>query len=173
MYNIHFITFKTNFANKTILFFGDSLTAGYGLKDVSLESLPARIQEKINADKLPFKVINGELSGETSAGGLERIDLFVDQHFDLFILELGANDILSDIPAEITHNNQQSLIDKVKSNYPNITMLFLGMEIPAWLAEPRTIPFNFVFRKIANNNIIGIDPFLIRGGGWRLTFKFK
>ncbi|MET3114707.1 lysophospholipase L1-like esterase [Pedobacter sp. CG_S7] len=112
-----------------------------------LEFLPARIQRKINANNLPFKVINIGLSGEPSAVELERVDLYIDQHFDLFVLELGANDILKDIPSEITQRNLQALIDKVKANYPSITMLFLGIKITFCLAEARTIPFNFVFKK--------------------------
>lgn len=148
---------------KNILFFGDSLTAGYGLNNVSLESLPALIQEKIDAENLPFKVINGGLSGETSEGGLNRIDLFLDQQFDLFVLELGANDIFRDIPAATTHKNLQSIVDKVKGTYPAITMLLLGMEIPAWLAEAKTLPFNDVFRKVAHDNNMALVPFLLDG----------
>lgn len=148
---------------KNILFFGDSLTAGYGLHNVSLESIPALIQDKINAEKLPFQVINAGLSGDTSAGGLERIDLFLDQHFDVFVLELGANDILRGISSKITHKNLQGIIDKVVATHPKIRILLLGMEIPAWLAGLRTIPFNIVFRQIAKDNNIALVPFLLDG----------
>jgi acyl-CoA thioesterase-1 len=154
---------NNNILMKNILFFGDSLTAGYGLNNVSIESLPALIQEKINLEKLPFKVINAGLSGEIASGGAERIDLFLDQEFDIFVLELGANDILRDLPAETTHKNLQLIIDKVKATYPDIAMLLLGMEIPAWLAKGRTIPFNEMFRKIASNNHMDLVPFLLDG----------
>jgi acyl-CoA thioesterase-1 len=154
---------KANMMMKNILFFGDSLTAGYGLHNVSLESLPALIQDKINSEKLPFKVINAGLSGETSAGGLARIDLFLDQQFDIFVLELGANDILRGISSETTHKNLQEIINKVVAKHPQIKMLLLGMEIPTWLAEARTVPFNIVFRKIAKDNQMALVPFLLDG----------
>ena len=148
---------------KNILFFGDSLTAGFGLQNISLESLPALIQDKIDKENLPFKIINGGLSGDTSAGGLARIDQFLNYQFDVFVLELGANDILKGIPSAITYRNLQEIINKVLATHTKIKMLFLGMEIPAWLAETRTIPFNGVFRKIAKKNRMEFVPFLLDG----------
>ncbi|MBU0697234.1 MAG: arylesterase, partial [Bacteroidetes bacterium] len=78
-------------AKQNILFFGTSLTAGYGLEDAS-QAYPALIQNKIDSLNLPYHIINGGLSGETSAGGLSRIDWILKQPVHIFILELGAND---------------------------------------------------------------------------------
>ena len=77
---------------RTLVFFGDSLTAGYGLADPDTQSYPAQIQRKIDAEHLPWRVVNAGLSGETSAGGLRRIDWVLRQRPDVFVLELGAND---------------------------------------------------------------------------------
>src|SRR5450432_1374062 len=76
----------------TVLFFGDSLTEGYGLADPDAESYPAQVQKHIDEEHLPWHVINAGLSGETSAGGLRRIDWVMNQKPDIFVLELGAND---------------------------------------------------------------------------------
>src|SRR5882724_2314087 len=75
---------------KNILVFGDSLTAGYGLDDPQADSYPSVLQAKIDSAKLSYKLINGGLSGETSAGGKSRIDWLLKQKIDVFILELGA-----------------------------------------------------------------------------------
>jgi len=77
---------------RTIVFFGDSLTAGYGLADPDTQSYPALIQGKIDAEHLPWHVVNAGLSGETSAGGLRRVDWVLRQRVDVFVLELGGND---------------------------------------------------------------------------------
>src|ERR1700712_385755 len=99
---------------KTILVFGDSLTAGYGLDDPS-EAFPGVIKAKIDSLKLPYTVVNAGVSGETSAGGLGRIDWILKQKVDIFILELGANDGLRGIPVKSTTQNLQAIIDKVKA----------------------------------------------------------
>lgn len=148
---------------KNILFFGDSLTAGYGLSIVSLESLPALIQAKINGECLPYHVINAGVSGETSAGGLTRIDLLLKQPVDIFILELGANDILRGIPPQITANNLQGIINKVKSTYPEAKLVLLGMELPAWIPGNFAATFSAVFSKIATANQMAFVPFLLDG----------
>jgi acyl-CoA thioesterase-1 len=108
--------------SKTIVFFGNSLTAGYGLSPS--EAFPAIIQKKIDSLNFPYKVINAGVSGETSSGGNSRIDWILRQPLDVFILELGANDGLRGIPIPETKKNLQSIIDKVKTKYPD-AKLFL------------------------------------------------
>src|ERR1700761_2368028 len=85
------VSAQTNSINKTILFFGDSLTAGYGLDDPS-QAFPGIIKSKIDSLKLPYSVVNAGVSGETSSDGLSRIDWVLKQKVDVFVLELGAND---------------------------------------------------------------------------------
>jgi acyl-CoA thioesterase-1 len=102
---------------KTILFFGDSLTAGYGLDDPS-QAFPGVVQNKIDSVKLPYHVVNAGVSGETSAGGRGRINWILKQKVDVFVLELGANDGLRGIPVSETTENLQAIIDAVKAKYP-------------------------------------------------------
>ena len=85
---------------KTIVFFGNSLTAGYGLSPS--QAFPAIIQEKIDSLGLPYQVVNAGVSGETSSGGKTRIDWILQQPVDIFVLELGANDGLRGIPLSET-----------------------------------------------------------------------
>ena len=106
-----------------LLFFGNSLTAGYGL-DVS-EAFPALIQHKLDSLNLPYKVINAGLSGETSAGGKNRIDWLLRNKIDVFVLELGANDGLRGIPVAETVANLQDIIDRVKTKYPDAKLFGL------------------------------------------------
>lgn len=146
-----------------ILFFGDSLTAGYGLANVSVESLPALLQEKINAAGLEYKVINAGVSGETSAGGLSRIDLLLDRQIDVFVLELGANDILRGISPQSTAANLQGIVDKVKKRYPEARMLLLGMELPAWIPGTLVADFRRIFRQVAHDNNMALVPFMLDG----------
>ncbi len=146
-----------------ILFFGDSLTAGYGLTNVSVESLPALLQEKINAQGLEYKVINAGVSGETSVGGLSRIVLLLDQRIDVFVLELGANDILRGISPQTTAANLQGIVDKVKSRYPDARMLLLGMELPAWIPGALVADFRSIFRQVAHDNGMALVPFMLDG----------
>lgn len=146
-----------------ILFFGDSLTAGYGLANVSVESLPALLQEKINAAGLEYKVINAGVSGETSAGGHSRIDLLLDRPIDVFVLELGANDILRGISPQSTAANLQGIVDKVKKRYPEARMLLLGMELPAWIPGTLVADFRRIFRQVAHDNNMALVPFMLDG----------
>jgi acyl-CoA thioesterase-1 len=146
-----------------ILFFGDSLTAGYGLSNVSVESLPALLQEKINATGLAYKVINAGVSGETSAGGLSRISLLLQQPIDVFVLELGANDILRGISPQRTDANLQGIVDIVKQRYPEAKMLLLGMELPAWIPGTLVADFRKIFREVAKRNHMTLVPFMLDG----------
>ncbi|MEX8546152.1 MAG: arylesterase [Mucilaginibacter sp.] len=146
---------------KQILCFGNSLTAGYGLP--SQQSFPSLIQQKINANKLPYKVINAGLSGETSVGGKSRILNLIDQQIDVFVLELGINDILRGITVADTLNNLQFIIDLVKLKHPNVKMLLLGMELPSFLTGHILKDFRMVFRQLADKNNMAFVPFLLNG----------
>ena len=99
MFIVALVLFQTP-STKTILFFGDSLTAGYGLSPE--EAFPALVERSMVKNGLKVKVINAGLSGETSAGGLTRVDWVLRQPIDLFVLELGANDGLRGLPLDQT-----------------------------------------------------------------------
>ena len=146
---------------KTIIFFGDSLTEGYGLSDPSTEAYPARIQELIDSEHLGWKVVNAGLSGETTAGGLRRIDWILHQPFDAVVIALGGNDGLRGIPTELTEANLQGIIDKVRQRNPQALIVLAGMRMPDNLGETYTKPFAALFPKLATANHVTLIPFLL------------
>lgn len=148
---------------KNILFFGTSLTAGLGVDPE--EAFPALIQHRIDSLSLPYKVINGGLSGETSAAGKGRIDWLLRQPVDIFILELGANDGLRGLPVKDTEANLQVVIDRVKKKYPNARLLLAGMQMPPSMGEKYATEFKNIFPELAKKNDMDLIPFLLQGVG--------
>lgn len=144
---------------KNILFFGTSLTAGYGLDPT--EAYPALIQNRIDSLKMPYNVINGGLSGETSAGGKARIDWLLKQHVDIFVLELGANDGLRGLPVAQTIKNLQAIIDQVKAKYPDAKMVLAGMQVPPNMGAKYAADFKNMFPELAKKNQMALIPFLL------------
>ncbi len=158
---------------KNILFFGNSLTAGYGLEESS-EAFPARIQEKIDSAGLNYRVINAGLSGETTAGGKNRIDWLLDkQKVDVFVLELGANDGLRGLPVTETKRNLQVIFDKVKAKYPEAKLVLLGMEIPPNMGGKYVNDFRAIFRQVADANDAAFVPFLLEGVAGNASLNIK
>ena len=145
---------------KNILFFGDSLTAGYGLDDQD-EAFPGVIQHQLDSLKLPYQVINAGLSGETTAGGLGRIDWVLKQKVNVFILELGANDGLRGIPTDETARNLQAIINKVKAKYPDAKIILAGMQVPPSMGADYANSFKALFPTLAKTNKISLIPFLL------------
>ncbi len=148
---------------KTIVFFGNSLTAGYGL--TPSEAFPALVQNKIDSLQLPYKVVNAGVSGETSTGGNARIDWILRQSLDIFILELGANDGLRGIPLWQTRESLQSIIDKVKTKYPSAKLVLAGMQIPPNMGPDYTTEFKKIYSGLAQKNQMVLIPFLLEGVG--------
>ncbi|WP_370391261.1 arylesterase [uncultured Winogradskyella sp.] len=150
--------------NKTILCFGDSITAGYGLDDTS-EAYPALLQQKIDSLDLNYTVINSGLSGETSAGGLSRIDWVMQQDIDIFLLELGGNDGLRGIPLTETKNNLEQIIEKVRTKNPETEIILAGMELPPNMGQDYTSEFRAVFADIAKTQDVKFIPFILKDVG--------
>lgn len=148
-------------SSKVILFFGDSLTAGYGLS--TEEAFPALVEKQLTKNGKPNKVINAGLSGETTAGGLSRIDWVLRQPIDVFVLELGGNDGLRGLPLEQTKKNLQSIIDKVKAKYPKVKIVVVGMMVPPNMGSDYTKQFNAIFPALAKKNKATLMPFLLEG----------
>lgn len=147
---------------RRILFFGDSLTAGYGLEDPS-EGFTAVIARRIDSLGWGWEVVNAGLSGETSAGGDGRIDWVLQQPVDVFVLELGANDGLRGIPVEETTRNLQSIIDKVRKAYPGVRLVMAGMQAPPNMGAEFTGRFRRIFPELADRNDMASIPFLLEG----------
>ncbi|MBC8033036.1 MAG: arylesterase [Chitinophagaceae bacterium] len=148
---------------KTVVFFGNSLTAGYGL-DPS-EAFPALIQQRIDSLGLPFKVINAGVSGETTAGGYARIDWILRQSVDVFVLELGGNDGLRGIPVSESIKNLQAIIDKVRAKYPSAVIVLAGMQIPPSMGKKYGSEFKAIYPALAEKNNLPMIPFLLEGVG--------
>ena len=148
---------------QNILFFGDSLTAGYGLRNAAMESYPAIIGQKIDADGLGYKIINGGLSGDTSADGLHRIDYWLSQPLSIFVLELGINDIIRGIPPSSTLKNLQAIINRVRAKYPQVQMVVMGMQIPAFIHSPWAAQFSEIFSSLAAANQVSLVPVFLNG----------
>lgn len=156
--------------NKHILFFGNSLTAGYGLESQE-EAFPALIQQKIDSLQLPYRVVNAGLSGETSAGGNERIEWVLKQPFDIFVLELGANDGLRGIETETTYKNLGSIIKKVKAANPSCKIVLAGMMVPPSMGSPYAKKFEAIFPMLAKEHQLALIPFLLDGVGGEIELN--
>jgi acyl-CoA thioesterase-1 len=149
----------TDTISKTILFFGNSLTAGLGVEPE--EAFPAIIENKIDSLKLPYTVINAGLSGETTAAGKARINWLLKQKVDVFVLELGANDGLRGIPVIETSKNLQNIVDQVKGKYPAVKLVMTGMEVPPNMGGKYASEFRIIFKQIAEKNNMFLVPFLL------------
>ena len=148
-------------SKKTILFFGNSLTAGYGIDPE--ESFAGRIQTRLDSLEKDFRVINGGLSGETTAGGLSRLDWFLEEEPYLFVLELGGNDGLRGIALTETKKNLLAIVDKVRAKYPNTKIILAGMQIPPNMGKEYTEEFKAIYPAVAKEKNIELIPFLLEG----------
>jgi len=148
-------------APRVVLFVGDSITAGYGL-DPS-QAFPALIQQKIDAQRWNFKVINAGHSGDTSAGGLGRMDWLLKNKIDVLVLELGANDGLRGLPVENSKKNLQAIIDRTKDKYPEAKIIVAGMKVPPNMGGDYGRKFEAVFVDLAKNNNALFIPFILEG----------
>ena len=153
-------TVNSSESTQNILFFGTSLTAGYGLDPG--EAYPELIQHQLDSLKLPYKAINGGLSGETSAAGKGRIDWLLKQPVSIFVLELGANDGLRGIAVKETTANLQAIIDRVKEKYPKAKLMLTGMEVPPNMGDKYAADFRAMFKLLAEKNNMTFLPFLLK-----------
>ncbi|NJN28684.1 MAG: arylesterase [Cyclobacteriaceae bacterium] len=148
-------------SSKTILFFGNSLTAGLGLDPV--QAFPHLVGQKIKEHQYDYTVVSSGLSGETSAGGLARIDWVLRRPVDIFVLELGANDGLRGLPLSATRSNLQKIIDKVKTKYPSAKIVIAGMMVPPNIGVDYSQEFVKLYTELASKNKATLIPFLLDG----------
>jgi acyl-CoA thioesterase-1 len=154
---------STAASTKHIVFLGDSLTAGLGVQ--TTEAFPALIAEKIRAASLPFDVENAGLSGDTSAGGLRRIDWLLQRPIDVLVLELGANDGLRGLDLKSMQANLQAIIDKTKEKNSQAKIVLAGMQVPPNLGAEYATGFERAYRELARENNAVLIPFLLEGVG--------
>ncbi|GAB3585826.1 arylesterase [Hymenobacter daeguensis] len=148
---------------KRLLFFGNSLTAGYGVEPD--QAFPALIGDKIDSLKLGYEVINAGLSGETTAGGRSRVGWILRQPVDVFVLELGGNDGLRGLPLTATRENLQGIIDTVRRRSPGAQIVLAGMQIPPNMGQAYASEFKAIYQDIATKNHLVLIPFLLEGVG--------
>ena len=150
---------------KTILFFGDSLTAGYGLDDPATEAFPGLIEARLKEAGLPYRVVNAGLSGETTAGGLRRVGWILRQPVDIFVLGLGGNDGLRGVPVTASKANLRGIIEKVRARNPQAKIVLSGMQMPPSLGPDYTKAFAAMYPEIADSMNATLIPFLLDGVG--------
>ena len=148
---------------QTILFFGNSLTAGYGVEPA--QAFPELIGQKIDSAGLNYTVVNAGLSGETTAGGKSRIGWVMRQPVAVFVLELGGNDGLRGLPLADTRQNLQAIMDTVRRKSPQATLVLAGMQLPPNLGPDYTREFREMFKELADKNGAVLIPFLLEGVG--------
>jgi acyl-CoA thioesterase-1 len=148
---------------RTLLFFGDSLTAGYGLDPD--EAFPALIQRKLTESGRDWRVVNAGLSGETTAGGLRRLDWILRQPVDIFVIELGGNDGLRGIPPGTSRANLEAMIKRIQERFPNVKVVLAGMQMPTNMGLDYTRQFAAMYPDIAEKLKVTLIPFLLEGVG--------
>ena len=141
-----------------IVAFGDSLTAGFGLTE--RESYPYLLQERLKADGYDYEVVNAGVSGDTSLGGLERVDWVLEQdNVEIVILELGANDLLRGVPVAKMKTNLDQIIRKAKAK--NVTVLLCGMLAPPTMGAEYQRAYSAAFPDLATEHNVAYLPFLL------------
>jgi acyl-CoA thioesterase-1 len=144
-----------------VLFLGTSLTAGLGVAPE--EAYPALIQEKIDSLGWPFRVVNAGVSGETTAGGLARMDWLLREPVAVLVLELGANDALRGQNLDSTRHRLQAIIDRTKAAHPGADIVIAGMQAPPNLGAAYTREFREIYPELARSNGAALIPFLLEG----------
>ncbi|MDF1699182.1 MAG: arylesterase [Saprospiraceae bacterium] len=147
--------------NKIIMFYGNSLTAGYRLEEH--ESFPSRIEDRIDSLNLAYSVINAGLSGDTSYDGLKRLDWVLNTKVDIFILELGANDMLRGLPLKNTRENLVQIVQKVKAKYPDAIIGICAMAGAPNMGADYVTEFEKIYTDIAKQEDITYIPFFLEG----------
>lgn len=148
---------------KVVVFLGDSLTAGLGVQPQ--QAFPALLERKIRESGLDAEVVNAGVSGDTTAGGLRRIDWLLQRKIDVLVLELGGNDGLRGQPVANIKANLQAMIDKAKAKEPNVKVVVAGMQMPPNVGGAYEAEFRQVFFDVAKENGAAMIPFLLEGVG--------
>lgn len=155
---LFFCLFSFSAFAETILFLGDSLTEGYRL--AKEEAYPALIENLLKKEHEDIKVINGGVSGATSASGMKRLDWYLKAKPDIMVLALGANDGLRGLKVKDTEKNLSSVIEKAQNR--GIKVILAGMKMPTNYGEPYRSQFEEMFLKLAKKYKIKLIPFLLK-----------
>lgn len=147
--------------NQRIVFLGDSITAGYGLKKE--QAYPKLIETLAAAQGIPITSVNAGLSGDTTRGGLRRLKILVKKPVDICVIALGGNDGLRGIPPEVSQANLTAMVDLIRKAQPNAKVLVAGMQMPNNMGENYTQAFRKIFATVAKEKKTAHLPFLLEG----------
>lgn len=148
-------------AKPRIVFLGDSLTAGLGLNED--EAYPSLLQQRLDKEGLPYEVVNAGVSGDTSAGGLSRLDWALDGDVRVLVVALGGNDGLRGLPTEELKRNLAEIIRRAQARH--ITVVLAGMEAPPNYGHDYDVAFHQVYPSLAKEYQVALVPFLLQGVG--------
>lgn len=155
---------NANSGKKRLVILGDSITAGYGLERE--EAYPALLQKKADEAGLSYEVVNAGVSGDTTAGGLRRIDWALGQKgADVLMIALGGNDGLRGISPEQTEKNLSGIVDKARAKNPDMKIIIAGMQMPDNMGPEYVTAFRATFSKVAEEKKTELIPFLLDGVG--------
>jgi acyl-CoA thioesterase-1 len=146
-------------AGPPVAFLGDSITAGYELR--AEQAYPALVRDQLAREGKPFKLINGGVSGDTSAGGLRRLDWLLTQKPAVVVLELGANDGLRGTPVGEIEKNLRAIVEKARARGARV--LLLGMRLPPSYGDPYASEFAALYDRVARELSLAYVPFFMQG----------
>jgi acyl-CoA thioesterase-1 len=148
---------------RIIVFLGDSITAGYGVDNS--ESFPEVARNYLIERGFDVQIRNAGVSGETSAGGLRRIDWVLRQRVDILVVELGGNDGLRGVPVTETSSNLEAIVRKARESHPEVEVVIAGMQLPPNMGADYVNAFSAIFPRIASQNDAHLIPFILKGVG--------
>ncbi len=147
--------------SKRIVFIGDSITAGYGLKKE--QAYPKLIENLAMAKKIQVTIVNAGLSGDTTSGGLRRLRILIKKPADVFVIALGGNDGLRGLPPKVSGANLSAMVDLIQKQQPSAKILLIGMQMPQNMGKEYTEQFRKTFAKVAKSKNVVHLPFLLKG----------
>jgi len=147
-----------------VLFFGDSITAGYGLGQET-QAFPYVFERIANENGIPVDVTAAGNSGETTAGGLRRIDWVMRTPYDIVVIELGGNDGLRGVPASAARSNLTEIVRKVREHAPSATVVVAGMRLPPSMGSRYVSEFENIYQEVASDTGSELLPFILEGVG--------
>jgi acyl-CoA thioesterase-1 len=146
-------------ARPRLVFLGDSITAGLGLAPE--EAYPTLLQQKVDAAGLNYRVVNAGVSGDTSAGGLSRLDWALDGDVRVIVVALGGNDALRGLPVDELRKNLAAIIERARAK--GILVVLAGMEAPPNFGRSYIVSFHQVYPDLSKQYGIPLIPFLLQG----------
>lgn len=154
---------STDSSRIRVVLLGDSITAGLGVDPDS--AYPALLQDRIDRAGLNARIVDAGISGDTSTGGLNRIDWLLEDGVDILVIELGGNDGLRGIDPELTRRNLAGMIERTRQQAPDARIILAGMMVPPNLGHEYTDEFRRMYPELAEEYDTELIPFILEGVG--------